>query len=101
LLARLAGVPDASRTARYRCVLVLAPARGDVDGAAEITVTGVTEGRIVRTPRGGHGFGYDPIFFSDELGQTFGEVSRVEKNAISHRARAVAALTAILRGDRV
>lgn len=101
LLARLADVPDVLRTARYRCVLVLAPAPGEGDGVAEITVTGVTEGRIVRTPRGSHGFGYDPIFFSDELDRTFGEASPAEKHAISHRARAVAALTAALRAGRV
>ncbi len=101
LLTRLVDVPDALRTARYRCVLVIASAPGERDGLPEITVAGVTEGRILRAPRGSHGFGYDPIFFSDELGRTFGEAKPAEKHAISHRARAVAALAAVLQGRPV
>ena len=101
LLARLADVPDALRTARYRCVLVLAPAPGEGGGLPEITVAGVTEGRILRAPRGRNGFGYDPLFFSDDLGRTFGEASPAEKHAFSHRARAVAALATALQGRRV
>jgi XTP/dITP diphosphohydrolase len=94
LLVRLAGVPDALRSARYRCVLVLTPAP-DADESSELMASGTTEGHILRAPRGSFGFGYDPIFFSDELGCTFGEASPAAKDAVSHRARAVAALAAM------
>lgn len=97
LLARLADVPEALRTARYRSALVLVPASGKDGRASEIAVAGVTEGRILRAPCGSHGFGYDPLFFSDELGRTFGEASPAEKDAVSHRAAAVAELIAVLR----
>ncbi|MGH7582682.1 MAG: non-canonical purine NTP pyrophosphatase [Gemmatimonadales bacterium] len=88
LIARLAGVPAEQRTARYRCVLVLA----HVNGNAEIEVSGQCNGMIVDTPRGEGGFGYDPLFYSDELGVTFGEAAADAKAAVSHRGRAVAAL---------
>ena len=80
-------VPDHRRSARFRCALVLVRPDG-----TEMLAEGVTEGRILRAPRGANGFGYDPLFFSEELGQTFGEASAAEKGAVSHRARAVAAL---------
>lgn len=92
LLQRLAGVRDAGRTARYRCVLVLVGADG-----VERVADGTAEGRIVPAPRGSLGFGYDPLFLSDELGKTFGEASAVEKAGVSHRGRAVAALGRILK----
>jgi XTP/dITP diphosphohydrolase len=89
LLERLAGVDD--RRARFRCVLAL------VHGDAEATVSGACEGRITSAPRGAHGFGYDPVFVPDELdGRTLGEATMAEKNAISHRARAVAQLPELL-----
>ncbi|MGH7523299.1 MAG: RdgB/HAM1 family non-canonical purine NTP pyrophosphatase [Gemmatimonadales bacterium] len=90
LLERLRDVPEAARTARYRCVLVLARTGGD-----EIVVSGATDGRIARAPRGSGGFGYDPLFFSDELGMTFGEATDEAKHAVSHRGRAVAALARV------
>jgi len=49
-------------------------------------------GRILEKPRGTEGFGYDPLFLSDELGKTFGEATAVEKDAVSHRGRALRAL---------
>jgi XTP/dITP diphosphohydrolase len=49
-------------------------------------------GRILEAPRGSNGFGYDPLFFSDELGKTFGEASAEEKDAVSHRGRALRGL---------
>jgi XTP/dITP diphosphohydrolase len=92
LLDRLKEVPDRQRTARYRTVLVLVrPARADVMTA------GVCEGRITQAPRGAGGFGYDPIFSSTDLRVTFAEASVEAKARVSHRARAVAALAAILR----
>ncbi len=86
LLERLRGVPEAQRTARFRCVMALATAEGLVG-----TVQGTCEGRIAGAPRGRHGFGYDPIFWLPERGQTMAELTPEEKNQISHRARAGAA----------
>ncbi len=97
LLARLAGMPDERRTARFRCVLAMS-VPGPVHGIhADIIVSGTTEGRITGEPRGDRGFGYDPLFFSPELGMTFGEADVVAKQAVSHRGRAVGALAAALR----
>ena len=87
LLRRLAGVAATARAARYRGVLVLCR-----PGMSELVVEGVTEGRIAFAPRGSGGFGYDPLFFSTELGMTFGEASAKEKERVSHRARAARAL---------
>jgi XTP/dITP diphosphohydrolase len=90
---RLAGIPDEQRLARYRCAIALAePApRG-----LYAVVSGTLEGRIARTPRGGEGFGYDPIFYLPERGKTVGELAAAEKNSISHRARAAAAALPLL-----
>ena len=91
ILAALAGLPPERRSARYRCVIVIAdPAR------VLVTAEGVVEGRIALAPRGSGGFGYDPIFAVPELGRTFGEVPAAEKHQISHRARAAAAAVAAL-----
>ena len=87
LLRRLGGVPAAGRTARYRCVLVLAR-----PGASELVAEGVTEGLILEAPAGGEGFGYDPLFWSADLGVSFGIASAEEKGRVSHRGRAVEAL---------
>jgi len=87
LAARLAGVPDARRTARYRCVIAVA---GPGDAGLRGTAEGTLEGRIVDEPRGTGGFGYDPIFYLPGLGRTVGELAPEEKHRISHRARAAA-----------
>jgi XTP/dITP diphosphohydrolase len=91
LLARLADVPDAGRTARFRCVIALAAPDGGVR-----TVSGECEGRILREPRGAGGFGYDPVFFYPPLARTFAELSDEEKAGVSHRGRAAAAARAVL-----
>jgi XTP/dITP diphosphohydrolase len=88
LLRRLAGAPEAQRVARYRCVLVYLAAAS----AVPIVCHGDCTGRILEEPRGSGGFGYDPLFFSDELGKTFGEATAEEKNAVSHRGRALRGL---------
>ena len=88
LVRRLAGAPDRRRTARYRCVLAYLPSPGAVPELFE----GACSGRILAEPRGTGGFGYDPYFWSDDLAKTFGEATPAEKNAVSHRARALAAL---------
>jgi XTP/dITP diphosphohydrolase len=100
VLRKLDGVPDANRTARFRCSMALAtPDRvlGTVDGACE--------GQIGHAPRGSNGFGYDPVFVLPDRGLTMAELSSPEKHAISHRGRAAAAArnlieTALLAGWR-
>jgi XTP/dITP diphosphohydrolase len=88
LLRRLAGAPVARRRARYRCVVVY---RRTAD-AESVTFEGSCLGSIVAAPRGQGGFGYDPLFLSDELGKTFGEATSEEKHRVSHRGRAFRAL---------
>jgi XTP/dITP diphosphohydrolase len=88
LLRRLAGAPERQRAARYRCVLVFLARAGAVPTVSQ----GDCSGRILETPRGTAGFGYDPLFFSEELGKTFGEATSAEKDAVSHRGRALRAL---------
>ena len=91
LLRRLEGVED--RRARFVC------AAAWVDGTRQVVRLGECAGRIARAPTaGGHGFGYDPLFVSDELGASFAEVAREEKARVSHRARAFRALVAAVRG---
>lgn len=65
-------------------------------GRDDIVVRGVCRGQLLHEERGTGGFGYDPLFLSDELGKTFAEANAQEKNAVSHRARAIAALRAVL-----
>ena len=84
LLRALDGAAD--RRARFVCVMV---ARC---GDQEWIGRGSCEGRILETPVGSEGFGYDPLFWSDELGAAFGTVGREAKGRVSHRARAFAAL---------
>jgi XTP/dITP diphosphohydrolase len=91
LLREMANVPDEQRTARFRCCLALADVRGAL-GERVIAVDGVCEGRVLRAERGTNGFGYDPLFFCDALGQTFAEAGIGPKGGVSHRARAMAAL---------
>lgn len=89
LVAALAVIPDADRSARFVCAAALVT----VDGR-EITRRGTMEGRIVDEPRGEHGFGYDPHFVADVTrdGRTNGELDPAEKDAISHRGAAFRAL---------
>lgn len=87
LIERLAGVPDEKRTARFVC----ASAAVLPDGR-ELTTLGVIEGRIGYEEKGSGGFGYDPIFFVPEYGKTTAELTEEEKNAVSHRGRALSAM---------
>jgi XTP/dITP diphosphohydrolase len=95
LLRRLDGLPEAQRAARYRCVLVFLRTAA----AVPIVSYGDCTGRILDAPHGTGGFGYDPLFFSEELGKTFGEASAQEKDAVSHRARALRAFAHALKGS--
>ncbi len=90
LLAALAAVPE-PRRARYRAVLVLL--RG-ADDPAPLVAEGCWEGRIALAPRGGGGFGYDPLFLPGDGALTAAELAPAEKNRVSHRGRALAALLA-------
>jgi XTP/dITP diphosphohydrolase len=92
LLAELAGVPDARRTARFRCAVALAAPDGRV-----WTAEGTCEGKIAHAPRGEHGFGYDPIFRLPDLNRTMAELLPAEKNHLSHRARALTAMAEIIQ----
>jgi XTP/dITP diphosphohydrolase len=91
LLQRLAGIPQAQRTARYRCVLVAAR-----DGLPFHTAEGSVEGLILEAPRGTGGFGYDPLFYLPELDRTMAELDLATKHRLSHRGRAFAALLPML-----
>jgi len=84
LLAELEG--RAERDARFVCAAAYVAKDG------ESVARGVVDGRILHEPRGGEGFGYDPLFHATELGRTFGEAGVAEKERVSHRARAFRAL---------
>ncbi len=84
LLTALRGTDD--RRARYVCVAAYC------SGEVEWTARGETAGLVTDEPRGSGGFGYDPYFYSLELGRTFGESSNDEKERVSHRGRAFRAL---------
>jgi XTP/dITP diphosphohydrolase len=92
LLQQLAGVPDAKRSARYRCVVAFLATPSSVPEIVEATCDGV----ILTAPRGTGGFGYDPLFFSPELNMTFGEAPPAAKHRVSHRGRAFRALIEVL-----
>ncbi|MFL7791716.1 MAG: RdgB/HAM1 family non-canonical purine NTP pyrophosphatase [Anaerolineae bacterium] len=86
LLTHLKDVPPERRTARFRCVVVIASPTGETYSAE-----GVCEGRITSEPAGQGGFGYDPVFFLPEHNCTMAQLPQEEKNRISHRARAIVA----------
>ena len=94
LLREMRAVPEEARTARFVCCLALARA-----GQVLHTATGSVEGRITAAPIGTGGFGYDPVFLYPELGRTFAQLTASEKDAVSHRARAVAALGSAIRAE--
>jgi XTP/dITP diphosphohydrolase len=92
LLERLAGVPEAERGARYRCVVAYL----DTPTAVPEIVEATCEGVILPAPRGRGGFGYDPLFFSPDLQASFGEAPPAAKHRVSHRGRAFRALIEVL-----
>jgi XTP/dITP diphosphohydrolase len=93
LLEELRGVPPPGRRARYRCVIVLARA---ADDPQPLIARGSWEGRIGSAPRGSGGFGYDPVFVPEGSERTAAELDPAEKNAVSHRGRALRELVAML-----
>jgi XTP/dITP diphosphohydrolase len=96
LLSALQGVPDEERSARFVCAIVLLGPAGQ-----DIAVRGTCEGRIARDPRGTSGFGYDPVFLPEGYERTMAQLSMDEKNRISHRGRALAALMEEIRNARL
>ncbi len=90
VIEELSGVPD--RRAAFICVLALVMPDG-----TEVITDGRCEGLIIDEERGNEGFGYDVIFYREDLGRTFGESSPAEKNARSHRAAAVRAMLEEIR----
>jgi XTP/dITP diphosphohydrolase len=88
LLGALVGVPAEKRTARFRSVVAFYdPKSGEL-----LLGEGACEGVVLDEPRGAGGFGYDPLFYSPELGMTFAEAHIAQKGYVSHRARAFADL---------
>lgn len=92
LLQRLADVGNATKTARYRCMIAAAR-----DGKTFTTAEGSVEGEILLEPRGSRGFGYDPLFYLPALGKTMAEIDLVQKQSLSHRGKAFAALLEKMR----
>ncbi len=84
-------VPPQERKARFVCVMVLAR-----EGRAIKEIRGEVRGRIALEPHGANGFGYDPVFFYPPLRKTFAQLAAAEKNAVSHRGRALRKLRAYL-----
>lgn len=89
LLAALADVPEAGRACRFRCVML-----ARTPGGQELAAHGAWEGRVATAPVGEGGFGYDPLFIDAATGRHAAQLTREEKNAVSHRGRALRALLA-------
>jgi XTP/dITP diphosphohydrolase len=87
LVANLANVPQERRQARFRCAMAFVR-----DGKVVLETSGAVEGLIIDVPRGANGFGYDPHFLVPELGRTMAELPAEQKNARSHRGRALRAM---------
>ncbi len=95
LLRELKDVSDAERTAQFTSVIALY----DPVTQKLRTCEGTASGHILREPKGMEGFGYDPVFFYDVAGKSGGEMSREEKNAVSHRGKALAEARKILLAE--
>ena len=93
LLAVLGARPH-ERAARFHCVLV---ALERADDPAPLVASGTWAGEIARAPSGTGGFGYDPVFFDPTLGKTAAQLSRAEKNRVSHRGAALRGLIELLK----
>lgn len=96
LLRELEGVPQERRTARFHCALVFLRHWQDPN---PIICQASWEGRILTEPSGDGGFGYDPLFFIEELGCTSAELASEDKNRLSHRGQALQKLLAVLRRE--
>jgi XTP/dITP diphosphohydrolase len=94
LLEQMRGVED--RTARFVCVIALV-----LDGEPKGLFYGTVEGRVTEEPRGGNGFGYDPLFYYEPFGCTFGEAEPAAKMRVSHRALALDQMFTFLRNASI
>ena len=83
LLKNMKDIPDEKRTARFVCAITLVGKEG------VITARGECEGKIDYEPKGENGFGYDPVFFLNQFQKTMAQISPEEKNAVSHRGKAL------------
>lgn len=97
LLRLLRDVPQELRAARFRCVIAVVEALPAAARPAPRCCSGACEGRIDFAPRGAGGFGYDPLFIPAGREESFAELGEEVKNALSHRARALAQVRAWLR----
>jgi len=88
--------PFTNKSAYFYCLLIVVRSHSDPQ---PIVADGIIKGEIIDTPRGSNGFGYNPIFYIPELGQTMAEISSDTKNQISHRAIAIKNLMAKLTED--
>lgn len=91
LLNQMKGVPPRRRYAQYRCVVAF------VGDGFEYTAEGIVRGTLGTEPRGSNGFGYDPLFYPIGSHRTFAELSPEEKNAVSHRAKAIEGIKIYIR----
>ncbi|UTC65035.1 RdgB/HAM1 family non-canonical purine NTP pyrophosphatase [Treponema sp. OMZ 788] len=91
VLEELKGVKD--RSARFACCMIFL-----LNEDRFYSVQETCEGNITEAPSGSGGFGYDPIFFVEEFGKTFAELSPEQKNSVSHRGRALEAITKLIEG---
>jgi XTP/dITP diphosphohydrolase len=91
LLGQMMGVAPRRRRAQFRAVLTL------VGKVTVETTEGICSGMLAESPRGTNGFGYDPIFLPNGFDRTYAELTAAEKNTISHRAKALAAMKDVLR----
>lgn len=94
IIAKLDGVPDEKRTARFVCSISAVLPNGK-----KLGTLGTMEGRIGYEIAGQNGFGYDPIFYLPEYGKTSAEISEQEKNAISHRGKALREMEKVLAAE--
>ncbi len=93
MLKNMGGLPAEKRSARFQCVLVF---MRHGDDPTPLICQGTWEGRILNTPQGDNGFGYDPIFEVPELGKSSAQLESDKKNRLSHRGQALARLVAAL-----
>ena len=92
LLEKMKDVPEKSRGAYFESCVALC-----LEDGRAVTASGRTYGRILQKEEGNGGFGYDPLFFSDELGKSFGIAEPAEKNGVSHRGKALRTLSERIR----
>jgi XTP/dITP diphosphohydrolase len=93
LIEEMAGKTE--RRARFQCTMVLAR-----NGGSQADFRGTVEGRIIDAPRGGHGFGYDPLFIPDGYEETFSQLGDGVKGRLSHRSRALAKAVEYLQSPK-